>query len=621
MSAKSHIQEIDRALQGQYLDRDDYVLQSWRRCVNDHGLDPLRANPAYVVPERELRRHQEQSEKLISIARSGLQDLFQQVAGQNYVVLLADTEGVTVDFFGDPSFEDRLRSSGLHMGINWAEHVAGTCGVGACLATGKAVTVHQQDHFDIKHTQLSCSAAPIFDITGALTAVLDLSLLRPPQPKISQMLALQLVKASARRIEMANLMAQMRGEWILRFSQLPEFLDVDPEAAVAVDGSGRIIAVTRSAVQILRAARPGPVQHAVIGNRLEDFFALSVNDLPTLTPARPSEERVIHLCNGAAFFGHAIAPQRPPAGRAGDAAPGLPGPLRTLSGDDPAMHRIQLQAAKLARGPISILIKGQSGTGKNRVAQAIHEVRAAQAPFVTVSCAEISGGAFDAMLFGGRAGQRGLIDAAHGGTLFLDEVGEMPLATQARLARVLSDGQVLATGQRSKVIVPTKIISTTSHDLSAMVAQGEFRADLLFRIAAAQLHLPRLRARTDMDWLIDRLLRQRTITQPSTYQLTPAARMELHRRDWPGNIRELINTLDVAVALARGAVIDLEDLPDPVLHAGAMRLNLAHPVDPGDLRGLLVTCGWNIARAARRLGVDRSTVHRRMQRQGIRRPN
>ncbi len=619
MSARSHIQEIDRALQGQHLDRDEYVVQSWRRCVNDHGLDPLSAKPAYVVPERELRRHQEQSEKLISIARSGLQQLFQQVAGQNYVVLLADTEGVTVDFFGDRNFEDTLRASGLHMGINWSEHVAGTCGVGACLATGGAVTVHQQDHFDIKHTQLSCSAAPIFDTSGRLTAVLDLSLLRAPQPKVSQRLALHLVRASARRIELANLMALMRDEWILRFSQMPEFLDVDPEAAIAVNGSGRIIAVTRGAVEILRTARPGPVEHVVIGNRLEDFFALSVDDLPTLTPARPTEERVIHLCNGAAFFGHAIAPQRIRS-RRGDIAPGLPAPLRGLSGGDAAMHQLLHKAERLARGAMSVLIAGPSGSGKNHLARAIHETRAPQAPFVTVNCADMSGGALEAALFGTRAGQRGLIDAARGGTLVLDEVGEMPLATQARLARVLLDSQIMATGQRSKVLIPTKIISITAHDLPALVAKGAFRADLLFRVAAVQLDMPALRARGDLDWLIDRLLRIRTISLPDTYQLTPAARMELHRRDWPGNIRELINTLDVAVALAAGRVIDLEDLPDPVLRGGDDGAATQGAADAGDLRAVLAICGWNVARAARRLGVDRSTVHRRMRRQGIRRP-
>ncbi|MEP5699158.1 MAG: GAF domain-containing protein, partial [Sneathiella sp.] len=217
----NHIREIDRVLEGGISVRDDDVRQSWLRCVNRHGLDPSRPNPAYIVPDGKLREHREKSEKLISIARSGLENLFRQVAGQNYVLLLADNHGITVDFFGDRSFESDLRKAGLYLGSDWSENLAGTCGVGSCITTGEAITIHQTDHFDFTHTPLSCTAAPIFNTAGELTAVLDISLLRSPQPKISQSLAMQLVTTSARRIELANLMAMNRSEWVLRFSQMP----------------------------------------------------------------------------------------------------------------------------------------------------------------------------------------------------------------------------------------------------------------------------------------------------------------------------------------------------------------------------------------------------------------
>lgn len=133
----AHITEIERVLSGQVSTRDDVVVASWKRCVREHGLDPARSKPAYIVPDNQLRAHREQSERLISIARSGLENLFRQVAGQNYVLLLADRAGITVDYFGDPAFEDDLRRAGLYLGADWSEDLVGTCGVGACIATGQ----------------------------------------------------------------------------------------------------------------------------------------------------------------------------------------------------------------------------------------------------------------------------------------------------------------------------------------------------------------------------------------------------------------------------------------------------------------------------------------------------
>jgi len=247
MTDARHVEEIERVLEGSQTGRDSFVSDSWRRCVELYGMDPMRAEPAHIVTETELRDHRKQAEWLIATARSGLQSLFRQVAGRNYVLLLTDAKGVCVDFFGDDLFTEDLRSAGLYLGSNWSEHLAGTCGVGACLVTQEPVTVHQDDHFGNAHTALSCTSAPIFDSLGQLAAVLDISLLRSPSPKTSQNLAMSLVTTAARRVEMANLMAESPRDWVLRLSSSPEFLDVDPEAAVRLDGSGRVLGYTSAA--------------------------------------------------------------------------------------------------------------------------------------------------------------------------------------------------------------------------------------------------------------------------------------------------------------------------------------------------------------------------------------
>jgi sigma-54 dependent transcriptional regulator, acetoin dehydrogenase operon transcriptional activator AcoR len=626
--AAEHVGEIERVLNGGPSGRDPVVIESWRRCVSDYGLDPTRPSPAYIVSDGQLREHREQSERLIAIARTGLERLFRQVAGQNYVLLLADRLGVTVDFFGDPAFESELRQAGLYLGSDWSEDRTGTCGVGACIVTGQPMTIHQTDHFDLTHTPLSCTAAPIFDTGGALAAVLDISLLRSPQPKISQNLALHLVSASARRIELANLMATMRQEWVLRLAHSPEFLDVDPEAAIALDASGRILGTTHGAAQLL--ARVAGVNwrapEAIVGQLISRFFEVSIDDLPSLTRGRPSEERLVALRDGSAVFAHAIAPTRMPMARRSIAVP-IPSPLRALSGEDPAMRALEATAAKLAKGSLPILIRGETGTGKERLARAIHASRPEGGPFVAVNCAAIPEALIEGELFGHAAGafsgalargRAGLIEAADGGVLFLDEIGDMPLQLQARLLRVLSEGEVTRLGEAQPRRVRTKVISATNRDLAALVAAAQFREDLFYRLVAATLTLPPLRERIDFEWLLERLVKLRSPDPEAPYSISPAARLALIRRPWPGNLRELVNVLDVAIALADNGVIEPEDLPEPARPPASE----AEPVradgeERDSLAAVLRECDGNVSQVARRLGVDRSTVHRRMRRFGL----
>ncbi len=141
-----HIEEVERVAAGSSSARDSRVLESCKRCVDTHGLDPARIQEAYIVPEYELREHQERTEKLLRTARFALEGLHQQVAGLGYVLLLSDAEGITVDFIGDPTFDNNLRKAGLYLGSNWREEFSGTCAVGPCLTTQEPLTVHQTDH-------------------------------------------------------------------------------------------------------------------------------------------------------------------------------------------------------------------------------------------------------------------------------------------------------------------------------------------------------------------------------------------------------------------------------------------------------------------------------------------
>jgi transcriptional regulator of acetoin/glycerol metabolism len=388
---------------------------------------------------------------------------------------------------------------------------------------------------------------------------------------------MSLVSASARRVEMANLMASSRRDWVLRFSESPEFLDVDPEAAVALDGSGRIIGMTKGAEK-LALGRTAPF----IGCPIQDLLELSVDDLPDLMRGRPTEDRVVRLKDGRALFGHAIAPQSAPVPPRERARAKL-GALAGISGNDPAMEHIAQRAFRLAGTQLPVLILGETGTGKEHLARAIHVSGRSGRSFHAVRCAGLT-----------RAGIEALIEMCPG-TLFLRGIDDLSDAAQGALLWLLDCRDDL------------RIISSAEPGFGLQTSP--IRADLFFRLSGATFALPALRMRRDFDWLLDRLLRRRA---PLDVRLSPAARIDLAGRNWPGNIRELIHALDLAVASAEGSVIDVPDLPPRTSE---------HMRPEQDLEALLQACQWNMSQAARRLGVNRSTVLRRVRKLGLTPPN
>lgn len=613
-----HVREIERAAQGLAVNRDATVIQSWRRCLDDYCLDPGRFCEAVIVPGEQLKEHRQQSEELVAIARSGLERLYGQVADQGYVLLLADNQGVTVDFIGDPLFDGNLRKAGLYLGSQWAEPGSGTSAVGSCLATGEALTIHQADHFDATHIALSCTAAPIYDMLGHLTAVLDLSLLSSPIPKASQNLALHLVRATARRIELANLMAQTRHQWVLRFARSPEFVDVDPEAAIALDHNGRIAGMTHIGAQVLSRAIEQDWRNSadLIGRPVTDFFDLGLDVLPELTRQRATQERLVRMRDGHALFAHAIEPK--PVRSSIVRGASIPASIGNL-GEGADMAALQLKTTKLARTTLPILIQGETGSGKEHLARAVHDASGRKGAFIAINCAAIPEQLIESELFGYTAGaftgaavkgRKGLIEQADGGTLFLDEIGDMALPLQSRLLRVLAEGEVQPVGALVPRKVDLRVVSASHRSLASLVEQGRFREDLYYRLNAAALRLPPLRERSDFGWILDRLLARHGKERPLA--MTATARAVLHTHRWPGNIRELDNVIALAAALSDSGIIDCDDLPDYLAPC-----DVVGDDEAAALRAALVACNWNVSEAARRLEVDRTTIHRRIKRLGI----
>jgi transcriptional regulator of acetoin/glycerol metabolism len=667
---------------GLQLPKDTIIRDSWTRCVSEHRLDPTRMQEAVILPNAQLREHQDQMEIFLQIARHGLEALYRQVAGLGYCVLLTDARGVTVDFLGDLVFEPSLRKAGLYLGADWSEHHAGTCGVGTCIATGQALTVHLDDHFDATHIPLTCTAAPVFDDQGCMKAVLDISALSSPTGKESQHLALQMVKMYAAHVENASFLQRFRSHWILRLSSAPEFLDVNPEYLLALNQSGCVAGHNRQA-QLLLERASGLVTStltagSLIGRPLSSVINLNPSDLGRYMAGIPVDQRAVMLPGSKEMlFLLASPPPRPTTSRSfAVQSASVPAPLAELSGGDPTLERITERAARLVNSPINILLTGETGSGKECFARALHESsERRRQPFVAVNCAAIPETLIESELFGhlpgsfsgaGTRGKRGLIQEADGGTLFLDEIGDMPLPLQGRLLRVLAEREVLPIGATRPMAVNLRVVAATHCNLVAAVKAGQFRDDLYYRLNGVHFHLPALRERKDLEVLIQKLCAR----GESAVRLSDAALELLLMHDWPGNVRELCNVLDCARALCVDGVVTLEDLPEYLVrrppghlsglwtpHATlppiacleevvssqnpgsqetkkvltfqtassdteAYKAEKRMDADPVEvLRDALRQSGWNMSAAARRLGVSRMTLYRRMERLALRSPN
>ena len=565
---EEHVQEIVSATDGTTTLRDPEVIQSWIRCIKDHSLDPEHKGEARIVPSNVLREHQQEAEELLITARFGMEDLYRRVNSMGYVLLLTDAKGVTVDFIGDEKVDRELKRAGLYIGSEWSEKYAGTCGVGACLATGEPMIIHQSDHFDMAHTSLSCTAAPIYNSSGTLMGVLDVSLLMSPTEKFSQALTLEAVKSCVRRIELANLMATRKSDWVLRLNSASEFLGVDPNCAISVGNDGAISGLTHGAhrmiAQTLGSDWKSP--EGFIGKPFEDVFEFDFNDLPYLLGAETPGEQALEMRDGKVIFADVQAPSKKKLNNSSGA---MPAALAQIHGGDPQMERLAGKAARIVDKQISIILEGETGVGKEFVAKALHEARKKKGPFVAINCAALPEALIESELFGyapnsftgaHAKGKKGLIEQANGGTLFLDEIGDMPLALQARLLRVLAEREVMAVGATKAASVDVRVISASHRNLKELVDCGQFREDLYYRLNGVVLFIPALRDRQDKSWIMWQIAA--LISQDFPLKFTKDAEAALWTHSWPGNIREMINVFELCFALSDGEVVELDDLPD-----------------------------------------------------------
>ena len=540
------------------------ILRSWQRCLHQ-GLLRQQSAELDLLPQGELSARQEQHRTLITCFQRFVLPLFAQLlAGRPCRLLLCDGEGAILAASGDDGFARHAERIFLRSGARWGEASKGTNAIGTALAEQSEVQVLGSEHFFAQHSFLSCSACPLLGPDGQLLGVLDIS--TDAAHHDGDMLGT--VRLLAMTLENA-LLARQPG-WLV---------DLDPQslwsARLLLGEGGELLGANR-------AGRLWLGQHPFDGKQLlRDRRGLRLEPEPV----------VIQTEN-----------QPQPAVTAGV-------PLKMLE-----------------RG-ISLLIEGETGSGKEHLVRALHRQSSRRdKPLVCVNCGALPADLVEAELFGyvGGAfsgarsqGSQGYLRAAHGGILMLDEIGELPLLAQTRLLRVLQERAVTPVGSHKPEPVDFWLVSASHRDLATMVQAGTFREDLYYRICGWRQQLTPLRAwpQGERLGLIRRLLSE----MDPALQLTPQAERQLLAHPLPGNVRQLKQALEVACVLAEGqgwiepAHLHLPEVAAMPAPRGATTLREQSRLR---VQQTLTECGGNVSEAARRLGISRTTLYRALREEG-----
>ncbi|MEE9421882.1 MAG: sigma-54-dependent Fis family transcriptional regulator [Gammaproteobacteria bacterium] len=632
---------------------ESFVVDSWRRCIDQFGLVPKTKPKAEVLEAAALKQMQDELGEFMQVADEECRNLFKQTTQSGYVIVLTNTDGVILSMAADPALEEDFQRFNLQPGAVWNEQHHGTNGMGTCLHNHRPVIIHGDDHFFNDYRGVTCTATPIHDPHGEVMAVLDASSFQAEGSKRGQIHTRALVQMAANFIEYKYFQHYFKHASVLSFHPRYEFLGVGTESLLALDDGGLILGANASALKQLEFED----RKALIDRSLDEIFAISTEDTGKMGSSNGyGITSAQDLKSGRRFLTMFHQPPKPQRQKKARQEPLIKVPssdnkscldLKSLAGNDPHMAYNVRCIRRVVDKNIYILLNGETGSGKEVFARAIHDASDRKGkPFVALNCAAIPETLIESELFGYKAGaftgarregMRGCVLESSGGTLFLDEIGDMPLHLQTRLLRVLETKEVLPLGSQVPVTIDLHVISATHQDLRELIALGKFRQDLFYRLNGITLKMPSLREREDLDSLIRcAIALENDGKEPISIERKAFNRLKDY--DWPGNIRELCNIIRTSIALSDDNLICLADLPKEIAKPEEYVPEVDEQVasvqqDDDEVQALQYTPlenavretilreiehnRWNVTVTAKKLHMTRCTLYRKLKKYNI----
>jgi transcriptional regulator of acetoin/glycerol metabolism len=618
------------------------ILASWIYC-RKIGLDPYSKTSPPTLSGKRLDNLLHKNQFLLEISKPVMSMIEISVRGTGFIVTLSDDEGYVLEVYGDSEIMKMAEQNFYVPGCLRSIERAGTNAIGLCLVEKRPIQLTGAEHYKVHHHPWTCSSAPILDDSDDLVGAITLS----GRSIGRHQHTLALVTAAAETIQTQLRERSLIMEKHRLNSMLTSLYNSISEGLIAIDNDTNITHINDVARKMLAIGN-----QSLIGEPLQLVIQPDKSFVKALNAKKyfDGDEIIFDTPKGRRAFICSIDPVRNASGQELGTFIKMSEKKRMIKiakqiGGNYAKHEFsdikgqsepikrQIHLAKIAANTNSrILIIGESGTGKELFAHAIHSYsKRSSEPFVAISCAAIPRDLIESELFGYRGGaftgarregMMGKFEFADKGTLFLDEINSLPLGAQAKLLRVLQQNEIMRLGDNHPIPIDVRVIAASSVDLLEEVQRDNFREDLYYRLNVVEIFIPPLRDRIeDMKLLVDHILtRQAAKFEFNKPIISTEAFRQIQNYDWPGNIRELENSIARALMLSQGADILPEHLPMRPQKIMSSKNRSSVTIKDGYkqmIDSALKECNGNISLTAKRLKISRTTLYRKMKEFGI----
>lgn len=623
------------------------ILRSWKRSLA-LGINPFLREISQVLQGSELDELLKNNEELIKTSEPFLHTLYSSINGSGFICALCDSRGYILKLIGDKDTLNNVKQGNFVVGALASEDSIGPNGIGTALIQNNQVQVFATEHFCISFHRYTCSGAPIHDKAGNIVGVINMT---GPYLEANPH-TLGMVVAAAHAIENLLHLKEAFLECQMAENFQKTVISSIPEALIVINNKGLINLINQNAQKMLDlnpAKVLGKAIRDVLGRNGNENFLSKIENNKGMT----DEEVRIYNENGSfadytLSFNPVISPTMQVTGkviilneiaRAKTMITKMTGAKAKITFSDIIGQNLEfLETIRLARiaskSTSNVLLLGESGTGKDIFAQAIHNnSERKNGPYVVINCAAIPRDLIASELFGydegaftgsRRGGNPGKFEIADGGTIFLDEIGEMPLELQTALLRIIENKEIMRVGGKKVRSVNVRILAATNKNLMEEASKGNFREDLYYRLNVFTIRIPPLRKRKDdIPLLLDRFVRDLSsaINKPVTKVQNDVV-TALMEYSWPGNVRQLQNVLERAINIAPGNELTIDLLPEEIMRAPKAVSYIQE--DSFDLKDIERKMIENMIRThiskseiAKKMNMSRSTLYRKLAQFGV----